>query len=283
MTDERLDDEDVAFARKFLDMIGVSEGDEALAAAAIDRLFDEIDYSRQDRELLRSDPRDELRDAQRAVETSITCLSDNLLKNHWRAEIANHLLSLERHFAERDGPNFEPLRITGSVRYAVWDLKAHLEVLTRVINAEIAKAEANKKARARRPREDWKRESMFACVWIAYELRRQAGVSDPVPNMKNGALAPLCGFAIASMKLAEATAEKYARAAAALVGRVHNGTLSGEDRRFLCAARWSVIKNLHGELAAIADPDDYAGERYARVPDERDPDPILDLRLRAAL
>jgi hypothetical protein len=197
-------------------------------------------------------------------------------------------LSVEAQFCSA----FEPLSVTGTMKRDVWMLSFHMENLERAIEANLAAEQEAARERAHRPREEWKREAMFACVWLAYQLRLNAGLPDPIPSIANGALESLFGFARVELKVAEATAEKYARTAVALVSRVRKGLLSDDDRRFLCGVKGQWIhRNLVGELAAIQYPDentesdDFADEPFPgeTVECEDVLDPMHDLRMRTGL
>lgn len=261
----------VQFAPRFLEAIGAPNLDPALAADGLDSLYESLPV----RDAGGRDPRSDLRDALKGIKAlNIHLGYGSRIMAAWRSEVVESLVHLEKKFAEFDGPDFEPLEINGSARIVVWDLRHHLAALERAITARIEELDSEKRARAHRPREEWKHETMFAFVWIAYELRRQAGVVDPVPSMKNGVLEFLSGFAVAELRVADATAESYARKAAALVARVRKGTLSTADRRLAYFARGYIPKQLEGELADIDDPDDLEIEAIEKPA----PDPLSDLR-----
>jgi hypothetical protein len=291
MGDDRnsLDEWALRFAPSFLEMIGAPNGDEKLAAIGLDFLICGL----PDNAPRFHDDRAALRAAQNAL-TAFRAITGRRgkLNAYWREETAKALWQVERIAAEQKCACFEPLSVTGTMKHEVWLLSFHMENLERAIEANLAAEQEAARERAHRPREEWKREAMFACVWLAYRLRLNAGLPDPVPSIANGALGSLFGFAFVELKVAEATAEKYARTAVALVNRVRKGLLSDDDRRFLCGVNdcW-IHRDLQGELAAIQYPDehtesdDFADEPFPgeTVECEDVLDPMHDLRMRTGL
>lgn len=151
-------------------------------------------------------------------------------------DVADKERAIQRHTIHGiSGPELHSGPATGMVSLIIWDIQYQLDVLREAMSELLADAEAARPSA--RPRESWKRWFVFSYCWTAYEIRRIAGLSDPIPSRRNGVIASLNDVVQEQLGVTRATAEKMVADTVALVRRVTKGTLSDDDRFVVAGAK----------------------------------------------
>lgn len=173
---------------------------------------------------------------------------------HYSQEVVSEITAADAYAAEQGWSQPEllpPSSVNGPAKFVAFQLRSQLDLLDSAMMA--GEAELEKEIVAHRPREDWKRDLSLYYCFIAYGMRQQSGLRDPLPGKRNGVPANIATWWTAENAVEYSTAEKVVGNAMALVRRVvQKRALSADDLDRVSAVKWQIPEGLH-QLNALLD------------------------------